>query len=107
MEQDQVKIPKCAGCQFDKQECNPKAGSAQVNDKSVEGALRHNKLEPGKLVFYYQYESCLSGRVFGNPGSKITSQKYKGDTLFCDTAFSFVSIYNQISFTAEETSPPI
>jgi hypothetical protein len=103
MGQDQVKIPKCAACQFGKQERNPKAGSTQIKDKSVEGSLKRNKLEPGELVFSDQYESRLPGRVFGNRGSRINSQKYKGGTLFCDAASSRVSIYNQISFTAEET----
>jgi hypothetical protein len=103
MGQDQVKIPKYDASQFVKQERNPKAGSTQTKDKAVEGALKRNNLEPRKLVLLDQYESQPPGGVFGNSGSKITSQKYKGGTLFCDAASSLVSIYNQISFTAEET----
>jgi hypothetical protein len=103
MGQDHVNIPKGAACQFGKQECSPKAGSTQVKNKRVEGALKCNKLEPGELVFSNQYESRLPGQVVGNRGSKISSQIYKGCTLFCDAASSHISIYNQISFTAKET----
>jgi hypothetical protein len=57
MGQDQVNIPMCAACQIGNQEHNPKAGSMQVKDKSVEGALKRNKLEPGELLFSDKYAS--------------------------------------------------
>jgi hypothetical protein len=104
MGQVQVKIPKCAVCQFGKQERNPKSDSTQTKNKRVEGAFKCNKLEPGELFFTDQYKSRLPGRVFGSPGSKVTTHKYKGGTLFCDAASGQVSIHNQVSFPAEETS---
>jgi hypothetical protein len=75
---------------------------SQTKNKSVEGALKRNKLEPGELVFTDQYESRLPGGLFGNRGSRVTSQKYKGGTLFCDTAFGRVIIHSHVSITAEE-----
>jgi hypothetical protein len=100
--QHQVKIPKCATCQLGKQERNSKAGSTQMKDKSVESALKCNKLEPRELVSTDQYESRLPGRVFSNHVSKVTSEQYKGGTLFCDAASSQVGIHNQVCFIAEE-----
>ena len=60
-------------------------------------------MEPGKFVFYYQYESRIPGRVFGSRGYKITSQIYKGDTIFCDAAFIKIIVHSQVPFTAEHT----
>ena len=60
-------------------------------------------MEPDKLIFSYQYGSRLSGRVFGNRGSKKTSKVYKGGTIFFDAASSKISVHHQVSFTAEET----
>jgi hypothetical protein len=64
----------------------------------VEHALKRNKLDSGELVFTDQYKSRLPGRVFGKRGSSVTSQKYKGANLFCDTASGRVRIYNQVFF---------
>ena len=61
-----VKIPKCEPCQNVKQDRNPKSGTRQIKDKGVGGYLKRNKLEPCKLIFYYQYKSRLTGRVFRN-----------------------------------------
>ena len=52
---DQVKIPKCAACQFGKQERNPKGGTTTKKDPG--GVLKKDKLEPGDLVFVDQFES--------------------------------------------------
>ena len=98
-----VKWPKCAACQFGKQERNSKGGSKEVRFKDEEGALKRGKVEPGDLVFTDQFESRFPGRVFGQRGSKITAQKYKGGTVFCDAATRRVKISPQISFTANET----
>ena len=59
-------------------------------------------MKHGKLIFSDQYESMLLARIFGNRGSKITSQVYKGDNIFCDTASSKISVHNQVSFTSED-----
>ena len=65
--------------------------------------MNRNQLEPGKLIFSDQYGSRLPGRVFCNRGSKITSQYYKGVTIFCDSASRKISVHHQVSFTAEYT----
>ena len=61
-------------------------------------------MEPGKIIIYDQYKSRLLGRVFGNIGYKITSQVYKGGTIFWDVASRKISLQHQVSFTEEETS---
>ena len=101
MSKEGVKIPKCAACQFGKQERTPKGGS--TIKKSQEGILKRDKLRPGELVFLDQFESRLPGRVFNNRGGQVHSQRYKGGSLFCDAATGRVKVYFQSSFTAEET----
>ena len=36
-------------------------------------------------------------------GNRVTSQVYKGGTIFCDAASSKIIVHRQVSFTAEET----
>ena len=60
-------------------------------------------LEPGDMVFSDQFESRLEGRVFTYKGASPKAEKYKGGTIFCDAASSYISVHNQTSFTAEET----
>lgn len=60
-------------------------------------------LEPGELVFSYQYESLLPGKVFTYKGDTLRSETYKGGTIFCDCASGFIILYNQVSFTEDET----
>ncbi len=96
-----VAPPKCAACQFGRQQCNPTAGSK--TKKENEGALSKNKLQPGDLVFSDQYESRVPGRIFNARGTKINSEKYCGGTLFCDAATGLISVHHQISLTAMET----
>ena len=60
-------------------------------------------MEPGKIISSYQYESRLTVRVFGNRGSKINYQFYKGGIIFCDSASIKISVHHQVLFTAEET----
>ena len=105
MEGDRVQcsIIKCAACSFGKQGRTSKEGTTIVKDKEREGILTKDKLDPGSLVFTDQFESRLPCRVFTSRGSQVSSQKYKGGTLFCDAASSKVSIYMQSSFTVEET----
>ena len=98
----QCSIIKCAACSFGKQGRTSKGGTTIVKDKGREGILTKDKLDPGSLVFTDQFESRLPGRVFTSKGSQVSSQKYKGGTLFCDTASSKISIYMQSSFTVEE-----
>ena len=60
-------------------------------------------MEPVNLIFYYHYESRLLGRVFGNRGSKITPQFYKGGAIFCYAAYSNIRVHHKVKLTAEET----
>ena len=59
MGKDEVKIPKCAACQFGKQERNAKGRTTTKKDPG--GVLKKDKLEPGDLVFVDQFESHLPG----------------------------------------------
>ena len=79
-----VQAPKCAACQFGKQERIPKAGATTSPDPERQGVLKADKLQPGELVFSDQYESRLPGLVFGRRGASISAHKYCGGTLFCD-----------------------
>ena len=56
--------PKCAICQFSKQERLPRPGKTIKVDKESEGILSADKLNPGDLVFSDQYESSLEEIVF-------------------------------------------
>ena len=94
---------KCSACQYGKQERNPKGGSKRVQFKDRDGVLKRNKLNPGDLVFTDQFESRLPGQVFTGRGTRVTSQTYKGGTIFCDAATGRIKSYCQSSFTAEET----
>ena len=96
-----VDAPKCAACQFGKQQRNPKPGSRTIRD--VRGALKQNKVRPGQLVFSDQFESRLPGRVFNARGSTVHSQQMIGGTLFCDAASSRISVHSQVSLSASDT----
>ena len=95
--------PKCAACQFGKQERNPKAGSTIKPDQTREGVLKAEQLKPGELIFSDQYVSSLPGRVFGRRGAAITTQKYCGGTLFYDAATGKMKVVHQVSLGAQET----
>jgi hypothetical protein len=96
-----VHPPKCAACQLGKQERTPKAGSTLV--KGPEGALKLNKLEPGDLVFSDQYESPLLGRQFSARGNDLTTQQFRGGTIFCDAASGKLTVIHQVGLTGTET----
>ena len=68
------RISKCAAFQYWKQERNPKSGKSKSKDKLIEGSLNKNCLEPSRIIFSDQYESRITGEVFGNRVSKVTSQ---------------------------------
>ena len=96
-----VDAPKCAACQFGKQERTPKAGTTVKRDR--EGILKADKLEPGDLVFSDQFVSSLPGKVFGKRGASISSNSYSGGTLFCDAASKKIFVNCQVSLGAYET----
>jgi hypothetical protein len=94
--------PKCAACQLGKQERTTKKGSTLVKDSS-EGILKMNKLDPGDLVFSDQYESPLLGRQFSARGNSLTTQKFRGGTIFCDAASGKLTVIHQVGLTGTET----
>jgi hypothetical protein len=96
-----VTPPKCDSCQLGKQERTSKAGTKTIS--TPDGYLKLNKLEPGDLVFSDQYESRLEGRQFTARGHSLSSQKYRGGTLFCDAASGKVSVIHQVGLTGTET----
>ena len=96
-----VDAPKCAACQFGKQERTSKAGTTVKRDR--EGILKADKLEPGDLVFSDQFVSSLPGKVFGKRGASISSNSYSGGTLFCDAASKKIFVNCQVSLGAYET----
>ena len=96
-----VEAPKCAACQFGKQQRNPKPGGKMIRDE--QGILKKDKLKPGELIFSDQYESRLPGRVFNSRGSTVHTQQMIGGTLFCDAASGRISVHNQVSLSASDT----
>ena len=72
-------------------------------DKEKEGILKKDKLNPGDLIFTDQYESSLGGRIFSQRGFNLSSQEFKGGTIFCDAASSRIFITNQVTLSSQET----
>ena len=95
--------PKCATCQFAKQERNPKPGKTIKVDETLKGILKKEKLQPGDLVFSDQYESSLGGQIYSTRGHPQHSFKFKGGTLFCDAASGFIFIEHQVTLSSTET----
>jgi hypothetical protein len=93
--------PKCAACQLGKQERTPKEGATTIKDPG--GVLSMNKLAPGDLIFSDQYESPLLGRQFSARGNDVTSQKFRGGTIFCDAASGKLTAVHQVGLTGTET----
>jgi hypothetical protein len=96
-----VQAPKCAASQLGKQERTPMDGSTLV--KGPGGVLKMNRLEPGDLVFSDQYESPLLGRQFSARGNNLTTQKFRGGTIFCDAADGKLTVIHQVGLTGTET----
>ena len=61
------------------------------------------KLQPGDLVFSDQYKSPLEGRQFSARGNDVSTQKYRGGTLFCDAASGKILVVHQVGLTGTET----
>jgi hypothetical protein len=68
-----------------------------------DGFLKLNKLEPGDLVFSDQHESQLKGCNFMNRGHSLSSQKFRGGTLFCDASSGEVSVVHQVGLAGTKT----
>ena len=98
-----TEIPKCSSCIQGGMERQPIKGNIHTNDPKHKGCLKSDKLIPGKLIFSDQYVSNLSGKHFNGKGQLSAIKGFKGGTVFCDAASSYISIYHQQSFTAHET----
>ena len=96
-------VPKCAACQFGRQSRTPSGSKHVTIDKTKEGALKRDVLEPGERIFMDQVESRVRGRLVHTSGREQEADKYCGSTLFCDAASGFIHVEHQVSFTANET----
>jgi Reverse transcriptase (RNA-dependent DNA polymerase) len=101
--QTSVHPPKCAACQYGRQQRRPIPGTTKKKDPEHAGILKRDKLGPGDLIFSDQYESRTPGRVFGLRGAHISSQKYCGGTLFTDAATGYIVVQHQQRLTADES----
>ena len=91
----------CHSCQGGKQRRTSTEG--QTVSRQKEGILSAEKPEPGDLVFSDQYESSVPGRFYNIRGQMNTHHTYSGGTIFYDAATRYISLFNQIGFTTEET----
>jgi hypothetical protein len=96
-----VHCPKCASCQYGKQERTSISGTSV--SKQREGITKAEKLEPGDLIFSDQYESRIGGKIFNTCGRGTSSNEYTGGTLFCDAATGRIFVKHQVSLNAHET----
>jgi hypothetical protein len=96
-----LEAPKCAACQFGKQ--NKTSTPTHHSTKDSPGSLTKEKLSPGELIFSDQYESRTPGRAFTSKGLAASTLKYAGGTLFIDAASSFIHLSHQVGLTAAET----
>ena len=65
--------------------------------------MKENKLLPGDLIFYDQYEARVEGRLFSARGYSSTSRKYCGGTIFCDAASKRIFVVHQVGLTGQKT----
>ena len=65
--------------------------------------LKQEQLSPGQRIFSDQHVSSVHGRNFNGRGQCQTGADFKGGTVFCDAASSFISIHHQVGFTGHET----
>jgi hypothetical protein len=96
-----VHSPKCASCQYGKQERTPISGTSV--QKHRQGITKAGMLEPGDLIFSDQYESRIGGKIFNHRGRGTSSNEYTGGTLFCDAASGRIFVHHQVSLNAHET----
>jgi hypothetical protein len=71
--------------------------------KGPDGVLKMNQLEPGDLVFSDQHESPLLGHQFSARGNDLTTQKFRGGTIFCDAVSGKLTVIHQAGLTGTET----
>ena len=81
----------------------PTSGNLNTKKPGTQGVLKHDKLNPGDLVFSDQYVSSLPGKHFNNKGQLCSTKGYKGGTIFCDAGSGYMQIHHQQTFTSAET----
>lgn len=94
--------PKCEPCLLGRQERTPIKGNKHAQENK--GILKAGKLNPGDLVFSDQCVLSLEGQNFANQGQMLRRQSFKGGTVFCDAAPSFLFIPDQQGFTDHEAT---
>jgi hypothetical protein len=85
-----VSPPKCAACQYGKQQRRPIAGSTTKKGPEHTGILKKDAMGPGDIIFGDQLESCTPGHVFRLQGAHISSQRYCGGSLYTDAYSGFI-----------------
>ena len=98
-----TEILKCSSCIQGGMERVPIKGNVHTKSPSQQGKLKREQLTPGQRIFSDQYVSSLPGKNFNGRGHLHSTRGFKGGTVFCDAASSYISIYHQQSFTGHET----
>jgi hypothetical protein len=62
-----------------------------------------NQLTPRDLVFSDQYKSPLLGRQFSARGNDLTTQQFRGGTIFCDATSAKLTVVHQVGLTGTKT----
>ena len=93
--------PQCGTCNLGKQHKTPNPAKA-VKDKKP-GELEKNVLQPGQVIFSNQYQTNVPGKPMKNKDGTGTMQSYKGGTIFCNAALSYVHVEHQVGLTSYET----
>ena len=96
-------IPKCSSCIEGGMEKLPIKGNIHTKVPHHQGSLKREQLIPGQRIFSDQYVSSLTGKNFTGKGHLNCTRGFKGGTIFCDAASSYISIHHQQSFTGHET----
>ena len=93
--------PKCEACITGGQERTSIQGTTVTQTRK--GILKADKLKPGDLVFSDQRVSSLEGQNFNARGQTLRHMKFKGGTVFCDSASGCMFLVHQVGFTDQET----
>ena len=101
--QADVLLPKCQSCLHGGQHKSPTSGNTHAQDPKTKGIFKAEQLNPSQRVFSDQYVSSKEGRNYTGRGHSQSQLSYKGGTVFCDAASSYISLHHQVGFTASET----
>ena len=94
-------MPKCTGCQFDKQTSRAVPGQRTCIVEERAGILLAEKLQPGQLIFIDHFQCSTRGPKFKGQGiqneqrnAKLTdsSKLFKGGCIFVDAATGYIDV---------------